>query len=72
MCKISIDTIRRANDSMSRRRSSVHCAKSTRKLGDDIVVSTTYKGREYSQRITQDEIRASFGRALKIVRGQNG
>ena len=63
MCKISKDTIIRANEMTMRR--SVRQTINIPSNNGEIVVSAKHCGVTYSQKITIHEIKASYGRSLK-------
>lgn len=65
MCRISIDTVRRAND-----RTMVQVGKNfsggqSPKMGFDVSVSML--GKTYAKRVSQNQIRSSFNKALSHV-----
>ena len=67
MCKISIDTVRRANNRTMMqisRRSTMDIDKSAAS-GFDISVS--FMGKTYGKRLSANQIRSSFDKALNYV-----
>lgn len=64
MCKISIDTIIQANKrTMARSKDSFKPLSSP----NAFEVSVSHNGREYRQEISFEQIKESYGRALKLV-----
>lgn len=65
MCRISTETIKRANER----------TKSRYRNGDikpadiganGVTVEVTYNGRVYSQRVTNEQIKTAYGKAIKV------
>lgn len=66
MCKISKETVIRANSESMRRPSDQHCVSSAN--NEELTVSTRYCGVKFTKRITVDELKEAYGRSLKIAR----
>ena len=66
MCRISLETVRRANE-RTIRRLSTGGSLPRRRLGDDIVVSTSYNGKIFEQRIPMEKVNRAFAHAQRIA-----
>ena len=64
MCTISTETIIRANRKTMSREGGLDLTGIDK---DGFTVSVRYGGRDYSKKLSYDEIRESYGRALKSV-----
>lgn len=71
MCRISLETVRRAND-LTIRRLSAGGSLPKRRLGDDIVVSTRYNGKIFEQRISMEQVNKAFAHAQIIADSKYG
>ncbi|MBR1548404.1 MAG: hypothetical protein IJ637_06740 [Prevotella sp.] len=71
MCRISLETVRRANE-RTIRRLSAGGSLPKRRLGDDIVVSTSYNGKIFEQRIPMEKVKRAFAQAQRIADGKYG
>lgn len=65
MSKISTDTVIRANERIIKNGRIIDSSSSKRT--SDITISTRCGGKTYNKRITMDEIRRAYGRALKSI-----
>lgn len=63
MCKISTETIKRANKRMMERKMEIQTPSSVTSMG--INISIQYNGKSFEQRISFEKIREAYGQALK-------
>ena len=63
MCKISLETVRLANEALMRR-TDIPSEDSVR---DDFSVSTTYNGKVFTANISRDDLNAAYADAYKKV-----
>lgn len=68
MCKVSIDTILKANERMAQYK----IGSLKNKRTDDILVSTNMLGKTYRRRFTIEQVNKTFMQALKQVSTING
>lgn len=65
MCRISKETVIRANEKTISRGRVIQCASSVTR--GEITVSTKYRGEVYSQKVTIKGLKESYARSYKAV-----